>query len=84
LRHDIFAGIVFSARTALLVGYASAIVGGFVGLVLGVASAWLAGWIDLLLQRVMDIMMAFPLIVMALAIVSPAEKQPARSGTTTP
>ena len=45
-------------------------VGGFAGLVIGVASAYFGGWIDLLLQRVLDIVMAFPLIIMALAVVS--------------
>jgi len=48
----------------------SAFVGGFAGLVLGVGSAYFGGVIDLVLQRVMDVLMAFPLIIMALAVVA--------------
>ena len=70
LGRDIYSRILFGARTALIVGYASAIVGGMSGLVLGVASAYFGGHIDMLMMRIMDIMMAFPLIIMALAIVS--------------
>lgn len=67
---DIFSRIVFGARTALLVGFASAFVGGAAGLVLGVGSAYFGGRTDLIFQRVLDVMMAFPLIIMALAVVS--------------
>ena len=67
---DILSRIIFGARTALFVGFVSAIIGATAGLVLGVASAYFGGWFDLLLQRVMDVFMAFPLIIMALAVVA--------------
>ncbi|MSP00533.1 MAG: ABC transporter permease [Acetobacteraceae bacterium] len=67
---DLMSRIIFGARTALIVGLSSAFVGGLLGLVLGVGSAYFGGTIDLLLQRVFDVVMAFPLIIMALAIVS--------------
>jgi peptide/nickel transport system permease protein len=67
---DIFSRLVFGARTALLVGFSAAIGGGIVGLVLGVTSAYFGGWFDLVLQRFFDILMAFPLIILALAVVS--------------
>jgi peptide/nickel transport system permease protein len=67
---DLLSRIIFGARTALIVGLSSALVGGVLGLVLGVGSAYFGGFIDLLLQRVFDIMMAFPLIIMALAVVA--------------
>ena len=67
---DLLSRIIFGARTALIVGLTSAFVGGVTGLVLGVGSAYFGGLIDLVLQRVFDIVMAFPLIIMALAVVS--------------
>jgi len=70
LGRDIFARIVYGARTALLVGICASVIGSVIGLVLGVASAYFGGTFDLLFQRVMDVFMAFPLIILALAIVS--------------
>ncbi|MGH7059795.1 MAG: ABC transporter permease [Stellaceae bacterium] len=67
---DQLSRIIFGARTALIVGFSSAIVGGFTGLVLGVGSAYFGGYIDLIMQRVLDVLMAFPLIILALAVVS--------------
>jgi peptide/nickel transport system permease protein len=54
----------------MIVGLASALVGGAVGLVLGVGSAYFGGRTDLIMQRVFDVLMAFPLIIMALAVVA--------------
>jgi peptide/nickel transport system permease protein len=67
---DLFSRIVFGARTAIIVGFSCAIVGGVAGLVLGVGSAYFGGMVDMLFQRVLDVMMAFPLIIMALAVVA--------------
>ena len=67
---DLYTRIVYGARTALLVGFVSAFVGATMGLVLGVASAYFGGRFDLLFQRLMDVLMAFPLIILALAVVS--------------
>lgn len=70
LGRDILSRILFGARTAFIVGLSSSLVGGISGLVIGVGSAYFAGQIDLWLQRVLDILMAFPLLIMALAVVS--------------
>ena len=67
---DVLTRIIYGARTALLVGFAAATMGSVTGLVLGVSSAYFGGRFDLLFQRVMDVFLAFPLIIMALAIVS--------------
>src|SRR5262250_341353 len=70
LGRDLLSRILFGARTAFIVGLTSALVGGFSGLIIGVASAYFGGKFDLWLQRLLDIVMAFPLIIMALAVVS--------------
>ncbi len=67
---DILTRIIYGARTALFVGFSSAFIGATIGLILGVGSAYFGGTFDLLFQRVMDVIMAFPLIILALAVVA--------------
>mgnify|MGYP001278599956 FL=1 len=67
---DVYTRIIYGARTALFVGLTAAFVGSVLGLILGVSSAYFGGKFDLILQRIMDVFMAFPLIIMALAIVA--------------
>ena len=67
---DILTRILYGARTALFIGFTAAIVGATGGLVLGVASAYFGGIFDLIVQRIVDVFIAFPLIIMALAVVA--------------
>jgi peptide/nickel transport system permease protein len=67
---DVLTRILYGSRTALLVGLGASTVGGLLGAVLGVVSAYFAGKVDLILERFMDIMLSFPLIILALAVVS--------------
>lgn len=67
---DLLTRIIYGARTALFVGFTCAIVGATLGLVLGVASAFFGGLFDLVVQRIVDVIMAFPLIILALAVVA--------------
>ena len=67
---DIFSRVIFGARTALAIGFTCAIIGAALGLVIGIASAYFGGLFDLIVQRVIDVFLAFPLIIMALAIIA--------------
>lgn len=67
---DVLSRIIYGAQTALFVGFTAAFFGSTIGLILGVTSAYLGGWFDLIFQRVMDVFMAFPSIIIALAIVA--------------
>ena len=67
---DVLSRIVYGSRTAMLVGFSCAVLGATLGAVLGVGSAYFGGRIDLYLQRIMDIFLCFPLIILALAIVA--------------
>jgi peptide/nickel transport system permease protein len=67
---DVLSRLIYGSRTAMLVGFACAFFGATLGAVIGVASAYFGGKTDLLVQRVMDIFLSFPLIILALAVVS--------------
>src|SRR5215469_15726619 len=59
---------VYSPRISLAVGLGSTALGCSCGVVLGLASGYLGGWVDLLVQRLVDIMQALPLLVLALVM----------------
>ena len=65
---DLLSRIIFGARTAMLVGFVAALTGATSGLIIGVASAYFGGIVDLIIQRIVDVFMSFPLIILALAI----------------
>jgi peptide/nickel transport system permease protein len=67
---DVLSRIMFGARIALFVGFTSSFVGCTLGALLGVISAYSGGKVDLFLERLMDILLAFPLLILALAIAS--------------
>ena len=67
---DVFTRIVYGSRTALLVGFTASFVGCTLGLALGVVGAYLGGRVDQLIQRLMDVLLSFPLIVIAIAVVA--------------
>jgi peptide/nickel transport system permease protein len=67
---DILTRIVFGARTALSIGLLSSALGCSAGAVLGLLSAYWGGWADLLIQRVVDILLSFPIIVLAMVVVA--------------
>jgi len=67
---DVLSRIMYGARIALFVGFVASFVGCTLGALLGVISAYAGGKIDLCLERLMDILLAFPLLILALAIAS--------------
>jgi peptide/nickel transport system permease protein len=71
---DIFSRIIYGSRTALIIGFASSLLGSCIGAVLGIASAYFGGRVDNWIQRFMDILLAFPIIVLALVVVAALRK----------
>jgi peptide/nickel transport system permease protein len=67
---DVLSRIIYGSRTALMVGLGASAIGATLGAVIGVASAYFGGRVDLVVQRVMDVFFAFPVIILALAVVA--------------
>lgn len=67
---DLLSRIVHGARISVKVGLVSVVLGLVVGLPLGAFSGWVGGAVDLVVMRIMDAVLAFPAILLALAIVA--------------
>jgi len=67
---DVLTRIIYGSRTALMVGLGASLIGATLGSLIGVASAFFGGRVDLVVQRFMDILFAFPVIILALVVVA--------------
>jgi peptide/nickel transport system permease protein len=65
---DMWSRIAYGARISLAVGVGATFLGCLIGVAIGLTSGYFGGWYDLLIQRLIDIMQALPLLVMALVM----------------
>ena len=68
LGRDVMAGILYGGRVSLCVGLIVVGVSLVVGTVVGFVSGWAGGWVDELVMRVVDVLLAFPGILLAIAL----------------
>ncbi|MEE9201715.1 MAG: ABC transporter permease [Dehalococcoidia bacterium] len=67
---DSLSRIIYGARTSIYVGFMATLLGTTVGTLLNVFSAYRGGVVDMVVQRIMDVLLAFPTLIMALAIMA--------------
>ncbi len=65
---DIFSRVVYGARISLLIAIFATALSVVIGTVLGATAAFFGGWVDTLISRIMDMFLAFPVLVFALAL----------------
>lgn len=66
---DLFSRVLYGARVSLLIAFLATIVSVLIGSVLGLIAGYFGGWVDTVVARLMDVFLAFPLLVFAIAIV---------------
>lgn len=70
---DIYARVIHGAKLAMIIGFGASLIAVAAGLIIGVISAYYLGWIDLVVQRVMDAIYAFPFLILILLLVQISE-----------
>jgi ABC-type dipeptide/oligopeptide/nickel transport system permease subunit len=67
---DMLSRIIFGARIALVVGVVAVLLAMVVGVTLGLVAGYYGGWLDIVIMRVMDALFAFPIIILAIAMMA--------------
>ena len=70
LGRDLYTRLVYGARTSLIIGIAANAAAVLVGTLLGIIAGYLGGWVGNLIMRFTDLMMAFPALLLAIALSS--------------
>jgi peptide/nickel transport system permease protein len=70
LGRDVLVRIVYGARVSLLVGFTASVLAMIMGTLVGIAAGWYGGFADRLLSRTMDVFLALPFLIFALALVA--------------
>lgn len=69
LGRDMLSRLIWGARVSLAVGFLSTVAAALLGVTAGLAAGYLGKWVDVTLMRLMDVVLAFPTLVLAVAIV---------------
>lgn len=70
LGRDLLSRTIYGARISLEVGILAVAVGVSAGVLIGLVSGYVGGWVDMIIQRISDAFMAFPALILAMAVVS--------------
>ena len=73
---DIISRVIYGSRTALTIGFLSSFFGCTIGAAIGIASAFFGGRTDMIVQAFIDILLSFPIIVLALVVVAMIGRAP--------
>jgi peptide/nickel transport system permease protein/oligopeptide transport system permease protein len=65
---DIFSRIVYGARISLLIAFLATMLSVVIGAVLGIVAGYFGGWVDTVIARAMDVFLAFPILLFAIAL----------------